>query len=156
MSIFEKVKLRPSQLRTVAYRRYDDAEALYKLRQNARANGAMYLGGFVIECMLKAKLMERFGWLQSTRSPDELDSTDQRIWSLCYRSHDLDEILNHLPGIIERLTRQGRRESNRLIQSLKRICAEWTIFARYSPRTADTDDARDFLRRVRELRTWLT
>ncbi len=44
-SIFQKIKLRPTQLRTVAQRRFEDAECLRKTGVNARANGAMYLGG---------------------------------------------------------------------------------------------------------------
>ena len=69
MRIFQKVRLRPTQLRTVANRRFGDAEALRETGQNARANGVMYLGGFVIECLLKAQLLERFRWLQSAGSP---------------------------------------------------------------------------------------
>jgi len=36
-------------LRTVADRRFDDADALRQTGRNARANGAMYLGRFVEE-----------------------------------------------------------------------------------------------------------
>ena len=58
--IFLKVRLRPTQLRTVAERRFDDAVALRQTGKNARANGAIYLGGFAIECLLKARLLEDF------------------------------------------------------------------------------------------------
>ncbi len=156
MTIFKKVRLHPTQLRTVADRRFGDAEALRKTGENARANGAMYLGGFVIECLLKAKLLERFGWLQSTGSPQGRSKANQRLWSLCYRAHDLDEIVDKLPEVIEMLNRVEGRQSNRLVQSLKSICGQWTIFARYSPYTADIDDARTFLDQVRELKSWLS
>jgi len=155
MTIFTKVRLRPAQLRTVADRRFDDAEALRKTGQNARANGAIYLGGFVLECLLKAKLLERFSWLQSAGSPEGRGKADGRLWSLCYRSHDLDEILERLPEIIDKLSRVEGRQSSRLIQSLKSMCAQWTIFARYSPYSADIDDARDFLDQIKELKSWL-
>lgn len=98
VTIFEKVKLRPAQLRTVADRRLDDADALRKTGKNARANGAMYLGGLVVECLPKAKLLERFPWLQKAGSPEGRTSQEKRVWSLCYRSHDLDEILARLPA----------------------------------------------------------
>jgi hypothetical protein len=155
VTIFKKIRLRPTQLRTVAERRFDDAEALRKTGQNARANGAMYLGGFVIECLLKAKLLERYRWLQSTASPDDRSKADQRLWSLCYRLHELDEILDKLPEITEKLSRTEGGRSNRLVQSLKSICGQWTVFARYSPYTADMDDARTFLDQVKELKPWL-
>jgi hypothetical protein len=155
MIIFKKVRLRPTQLRTVAERRFDDAETLRKSGQNARANGAMYLGGFVIECLLKAKLLERFPWLQSAGTAAGRSKTDQHLWSLCYRSHDLDEILDKIPEVVDRLSAMEGRQSNRLVQSLKSICGQWTIFARYSPYTADIDDARIFLEQIRELKSWL-
>ncbi len=155
MTIFRKVRLRPAQLRTVADRRFDDADALRQTGCNARANGAMYLGGFVIECLLKARLLERFRWLQSAGSPEGRGKEDQHLWLLCYRSHDLDEILAKLPEIVERLSRMEQRESSRLIQSLKSLCAQWTIYARYSPYNADIDDARKFLGQIEELKSWL-
>jgi len=139
----------------VAERRFDDAETLRKTGQNARANGAIYLGGFVLECLLKARLLERFPWLQSAGSPEGRSSADLRLWSLCYRSHDLDEILGRLPDVIDKLSRVEGRQSTRLVQSLKSICAQWTIFARYSPYTADIDDARLFLAQIKEIKSWL-
>jgi hypothetical protein len=156
MSIFQKERLRPSQLRTVADRRFGDADALRRTGRNARANGAMYLGGFVIECLLKAKLLEKRGWLQAARSSEGLSKNDVHLWSLCYRSHDLDAILAKLPEIDERLSRVEQRGSNRLIQSLKSICAGWTVYARYSPRSADIDDAESFLEQIKELMPWLS
>ncbi|HWL94219.1 MAG TPA: hypothetical protein VNT79_11865 [Phycisphaerae bacterium] len=115
----------------------------------------MYLGGFVIECLLKARLLDRFKWLQSAGSPEGRSKGDQHLWSLCYRSHNLDEMLEKLPEITIKLSTQEQRESNRLVQSLKSICAQWTIYARYSPYNADSDDARNFLNQIRELKPWL-
>ena len=155
MNIFQKQRLRPTQLRTVAGRRFGDADALRRTRKNARANGAMYLGGFVIECLLKAKLLEKRRWLQAARSPVGLSKDDAHLWSLCYRWHDLDAILARLPEVSERLLRGEQRGSNRLLQSLKSICAGWTVYARYSPRSADIDDAESFLDQIKELMPWL-
>jgi len=115
----------------------------------------MYLGGFVIECLLKARLMETFGWLQNASFPHGRSRTHQYLWSLCYRSHDLDAILAKLPELQQRLSQLGQRESNRILQSLKSICAHWTIFARYSPYGADITEARQFLAQIKELKTWL-
>lgn len=133
MRIFRKVRLRPTQLRTVADRRFDDANALRQTGKNARANGAIYLGGFAIECLLKAKLLDEFPWLQSAGPSEDRSKSDRHLWSLCYRSHDLDAILAKLPAVTQRVSSMEQRTSNRLLQSLRSICAGWTIQARYSP-----------------------
>ena len=155
-SIFDKMTLRPGQMRTVADRRFGDAEALRKTKSNARANGAMYLGGFVVEILLKAKLVEKFTWLQSTGSKEGLSGRDKRLWRLCYQRHALDEILAQLPETMDRLSSAEQQPGNRLTQNLKNVCAKWTIFARYSPHSASITDADDFLNRIKELKPWLT
>lgn len=152
---FREGSTSPNQLRTVAERRLGDANSLRGTADNARASGAIYLGGFVVECLLKAKLLERYRWLQSAGSPDGRSREDRHLWSLCYRSHDLDEILAKLPQIIQKLSRLEQRDSSRLTQSLRSICGQWTIYARYSPRSADIDDARTFLDEIEELKPWL-
>ena len=154
MRIFNRTRLRPPQLRSVADRRFDDAQALRATQLNARANGAIYLGGFVIECLLKAMLIEKFPWLQNSTFPTARSEDERTLWWLCHRSHDLEAILNYLPEVRQKLSRGEQRGSPRLSQSLKSVCG-WTIFARYSPATADIDDARIFLDQVRELRSWL-
>jgi hypothetical protein len=153
--IFKKARLRPSQIRTVAERRFADAVCLRKSNENERANGAIYLGGLVIECLLKAHLMEVSPWLQSAGSADAGPVAERYRWSLCYRSHDLDEILAELPDITLKLSRLDQRGRPRLVQSLRSICANWTIFARYSPKMATMAEARHFLDRVEELKPWL-
>ncbi len=155
VSIFSKCRLRPTQLRTVADRRLRDATALRQTGKNERANGAMYLGGFVVECLLKAKLLERFPWLQNAGTPEGRPAAERRVWSLFYRSHDLEEILARVPAIADRLSELEQREFNRLSQSLKSICARWTIYARYSPHSADMGEASQFLDQIEELRPWL-
>jgi hypothetical protein len=150
-SIFDKVKLRPAQLRTVADRRFADALYLRNSNRNERANGVMYLAGFVIECLLKAQLVEKYTWLQSTRSSERLSTNDRHLWSLCYRSHDLDEILSHLPELARILIRPNRD----LSVSLRSICAAWTIHARYSPYSATMSQAAKFLAEVQEIKKCL-
>jgi len=115
----------------------------------------MYLGGYVIECLLKARLLEKCPQLQSAGSPGELKGSDRYRWSLCYRRHDLDELLNQLPEITVRLASRQQRATQALLQSLRQIAAQWTVFARYSPQSATTAEANQFLARVKELKTWL-
>lgn len=154
-SIFDRVKLRPSQLRTVAARRLADAKYLRDSRRNERANGAMYLAGFVMECLMKAELLEQNPWLQNGSIPKNKSDADQKLWSLCYRSHDLVEILARLPQVLQRLKSLEQRQGSRLIANLQTLCGQWTIFARYSPRSATMSEAMEFIARVEELKQWL-
>lgn len=149
--IFRKQQLGPKQLRTVADRRYDDAVALKKTNLNARANGAMYLGGFVIECLLKAKLLETYPGVLKTPLQSGQNEIHKKVYDLLY-SHRLSDMLVHLPKFLNELQARG---SMRLQNILKSICAEWTIYARYSPSNATMTDAAEFLEQVKELKTWL-
>ena len=154
-SIFKRVQLRPSQLRTVADRRLADAQYLRNSQRNERANGAMYLAGFVVECLLKAALLDHHPWLQNGARPVSRSEADQELWSLCYRSHDLDEILARLPNVMDQFNKLEAAVRSRLIADLQIVCGEWTIFARYSPQSATMQEAGGFLARVEELKPWL-
>lgn len=154
VSIFERQRLTPDQLRTVSDRRFGDACCLLRTKQNERASGAMYMGGFVVECLLKARLLEAHSWLQSARSADGRSKTEQQIWKLCY-SHKLDEILAALPHVERQLLAVQQSGHPRLLVGFKKVCAQWTIFARYSSRSATVSDAREFLSVVKEVKKWL-
>ena len=75
VSVFDKVKLKPTQARTVADLRYGDAQALHKTGQRERANGVIYLAGIAVECLLKAILLKKHRWLQSWGSESPRGST---------------------------------------------------------------------------------
>lgn len=153
--IFSQVRLSPSQARTVAQRRFDDAEWLRKSGDNARANGVFYLGGLVVDCLLKAALLERHRDLQTPVTLDQLSAHDRRVWSLIYRSHELEEMLAHLPDLERRLQAKDLKDGSDLLRKLRSICAKWTVYARYSPRTETMKHAAEFLDHVREVKEWL-
>jgi glutamine synthetase adenylyltransferase len=115
----------------------------------------MYLGGFVIECLLKAKLLEAYPWLKNARTAAGKSQREKHLWNLCYRSHSLDEILAHLPDVAKDLLTAERRGHSRLYTSLRKICGQWTIYARYSPQLVGIEDARQFLSMVKEVKKWL-
>jgi len=115
----------------------------------------MYLAGFVVECLLKANLLEEHPWLQSAGSPPDRSGHERDLWSLCYRWHDLGGLLERLPRLSERLAAAGQRGQSRVLQSLKSICAQWTIQARYSPDSATMQDADQFISQIEEVRPWL-
>jgi hypothetical protein len=155
-SIFEKQQLQASQLFTVADRRFDDALHLCRSKENARANGAMYLAGFVIECCLKGQLLRAYGWLRSGASPHGRSKDDQYLWALCYRRHALDEILARLPRVQDRLRARDQLGGPSLVTTLREVCSTWTIFARYSSYSANIREAEQFVESVRELKRWLS
>src|SRR5690606_28817708 len=126
--IFEREWLTAAQLRMVAERRFGDADYLRKSGENARANGVFYLGGFVLECLLKARMLETYPLMKGRRSPEGLSESDRALWFLIYRSHELETILGYLPGIERKL----QAIDTLLRRRLAAICAEWTVFARYS------------------------
>ena len=153
--IFIRMRLTPSQARTVAQCRLDDAECLRKTGDNARANGVFYLGGLVTDCLLKVSLLERHPEVESTLEAENLSAAGRRVKLLVFRSHALDEMLQNLPDLVTRLDQLDAREGTRRLTLLRNVCATWSTFARYSPRTETMAHAADFLDVVRELKPWL-
>ena len=154
--IFAKARLAPTQVRSVANRRYDDAVALQQTGKNARANGAMYMGGYAVECLLKARLLEKCKWLQQASSPEGKGAEEKIVWEMCYRRHDLDRLKDYLE--LEKEIRSNEKNSqtaSKLVQSLKSVCSQWTVHARYSPQQASISEAKRFLDEVKELMRWL-
>ena len=134
-AIFRKRRLTPGQLRSVAEFRMQDATCLLKSGDPARANGAMYMGGFVIECLLKALMLERHPNLQAVLDPASLSSSDSRVHRLLY-SHELDEMLGYLPEVEKKLKTVGSVNGRSVWHSFRAICEQWTVYARYSTKQA--------------------
>jgi hypothetical protein len=154
-SIYHKAgQLKPSAMATVADRRFDDAVALCDTKQNARANGAAYLIGFVIEILLKARLVEKYDVVARKR-PHQLSSLteqEREIWGLIWRRHDLDEMLSNLGDLEAALKKQGERDGKEYLKDLRKICATWTIQARYSSVSMKLTEAETLIDRVRSLK----
>src|SRR5947209_98829 len=94
--IFDKNPvLKPKAMRVVAERRFADAEALRETKQNARANGVAYLAGFVIEILLKARLVAKYPRIAKKRQ-HELKDDEKGIWRLIWRQHDLEAMLTQM------------------------------------------------------------
>jgi hypothetical protein len=146
--------LKSSTMAIVAERRFEDAKALCDLGQNARANGAAYLVGFVIEILLKARLVDKHPAIARKR-PHEVIETERPAWRLIWQNHDLEGMLEALPELAASLKVRGARANLDYLGELKKVCATWTIFARYSPQTIQIDQARDLLERVRLLKELL-
>ena len=152
MGIFDKqTELKPSAMATVAERRFNDAEALRETEENARANGVAYLVGFVVEILLKARLVSKYSSIAKKRQ-HQLSEAEREVWSLIWRRHDLEAMLERMPELEAALERKGRRDGVDYAGHLKKICATWTIQARYSAQTMQMDEAGELLERVRSLK----
>ncbi|HEY4330430.1 MAG TPA: hypothetical protein VGN88_11895 [Phycisphaerae bacterium] len=141
-------------MKTVAERRFDDAAALCHTGINARANGVAYLAGFVIEILLKAKLVEKFSQIAGKRQ-HTLTHNEREIWFLIWKRHDLEDMLSQMTELQAGLKKKGERDNHDYHGHLKNLCATWTIQARYSSQTMRMDEAAEILERVRTLKELL-
>lgn len=138
----------------VAERRFGDAEALSQTSDNARANGVAYLVGFVVEILLKARLVDKFPEIARKRQHEVIES-ERDVWRLIWRQHDLEAMLEKMSELEAALKRRGERDGQDYSADLKKVCATWIIQARYSPRTMPMSEARQWLERVRTLKELL-
>lgn len=121
---------RKTVLLQVANERLRDANVL--LRQK-RYNSAVYLGGYVIECLLKAAICVH---LNRDNLPE------------AYRIHDLVELLDY-SGLLSQI--QSDRKSYRSFLAVK----DWSVGIRYHGRHFKPVEARRFLDAVKEVRQWI-
>jgi hypothetical protein len=152
--IFRKLRLRPGQWRAVAERRFGDARCLLESGDVERATGAIYMAGFVVECLLKALLLERHPNLQTPVDPAKLSASDREVLGLLY-SHELDLMLEYLPELEKKLAGVSITHGRSAWRALNDMCEEWTVYARYSPSTAKYERAREFVATVEEVKKWL-
>jgi hypothetical protein len=142
---------KPSQMRAVAERRFGDASALCATGNNERANGALYLCGFVVEILLKAQLLRTYEQTAKRRGGD-VPAAEREIWNLIWRSHDLGSMLQKLPHLHAALRKASERRENPMYLYLKQVCARWDIQLRYSPLSTTMSEAQEVLDRVRVLK----
>ena len=154
-TIYDKLgRVEPSQMWAVAQRRFGDAEALVATGDNARANGAQYLAGLVLDILLKAQLLQTYP--QARRPASETDSkVTRRARTLIWQSHELDEMLDLLPNLESAIVERGRRAGVDYLRMLRAICAVWKPFVRYSTRTSDITAAATMVEEVRQLKEML-
>lgn len=121
-------------LRTLAEERLTDAEAL---RTAERFDGAVYLGGYVVELALKARICVTLGW-------DGFPETNSEFQAYrSFRTHDLDVLL-HLSG--------KEREVKETLFAEWSSVTSWTPEKRYEPAGSATDeDARLLIDSARTL-----
>lgn len=146
----KSVRLTPSTMSSVAERRFGDAEALRDTGLNARANGVVYLTGFVIEILLKAQLIIKYPLVANASA--QVNGTEAKAYGLVWKSHDLEKMLNALPELQATLRALGERDGTDYAAELKKVCGAWTIQARYASKGILMDEATEMLERVRSLK----
>ena len=121
---------RKTVLLQISRERFADARVL--LRQK-RYNGAVYLGGYVIECLLKAAICVQ---LRRDTLPGE------------YRTHELEPLLRS-SGL-----EAGLNADQKIRIRFARINA-WTVSIRYQGKRIDAPQAQEFLEAIKEVSQWI-
>lgn len=121
---------RKTVLIQIANDRLRDANVL--LRQK-RYNGAVYLGGYVIECLLKAAICVHL-------NRDNLPVN--------YQTHDLAELMNH-SGLFSLL------QANQTLRRSFSMVKSWNVGIRYRGRRFKPVETQQFIAAVKEVRQWI-
>jgi HEPN domain-containing protein len=123
-----------SELRKIARERLKDAEALLKA---GRYDGAIYLGGYVVEIGLKSRVCKALRWNTFPQTRGEFRNLQS------FKTHDLDVLLS-LSGAVERIKTKYFAEWSAV--------ATWDPEARYNPiGSASKTDAELLIEAARKL-----
>ena len=125
--------------------RREDAHALLNA---TRWRGAMYMAGYSIECLLKAKLMRMYACGNLRDLEVELQRRGLLAEHATIFTHQL-EILLRLAGGLDRL------RQNIELWPLFNIVNRWIPAWRYNPDLSNHDDARDYVSAVDSIRHWI-
>jgi len=136
----QKQAIRASVYRQAALARLAEAEYL----EEAHPAGAIYLGGYVVECMLKWAICQRHGIIYLEDLPDP--KLPERLTGA--RGHDL-KFLFDASGL-----RPLLEPDSRLKKAYEQTLF-WNVALRYNPKAGNARDAIQFLASVRKLRDWL-
>jgi HEPN domain-containing protein len=125
--------------------RLDDAYALFGCD---RWRGAMYLAGYSIECLLKAKLMRMFNCNNLKDLEEELQRRNLLADRATIFTHQLEVLLRLANGL-------DRLRQNATLWPLFNIVNRWMPAWRYNPDLSNSEDAEDYLDAVDKVRHWI-
>lgn len=127
-------------------RRREDAQALLLA---GRWRGAMYLGGYAVECLLKASLMRRFGCLTLSELDEELKARGLLAATSSAYTHQF-ELLLLASGQRDRLRRDAK------LWATFNVVNQWQPSWRYDPDSSNRKDAaEDFLEALDRILVWI-
>lgn len=130
-----------------AVKRFLDAR---RLQAQCRWRGAMYLGGYGVECRLKARLMEKYGLDTLGQLEDEIMNRLGREINVF--THSI-EALFALTGAHDRLLQDPRNPT--ALRAFQR-CNRWRPAWRYNPDDGTEDECNDFLEAVEEFSRYIS
>ena len=134
-----------SEQRKAAKHRFDDARTLFD--QN-RWRGAMYLGGYSVECLLKTKLMLRHDCHNLRELEEALQDAGLLAAGTTIYTHQLELLLRLAQGM-------DRLRQNQSLWKLFNIANLWMPAWRYNPDLSNREDAEDFLEAVERVSHWI-
>ena len=163
-----------SELARASRHRFADARALLRA---ARWQGAMYIAGYAVECLLKTKLMHVYGCRTLGDLEDELQRRSILPKHSTVFTHQLEVLLRLAPGWnrlmqnseMRRLSSVHRRASglteNLFILAILAILAilllfsnkvnKWTPTWRYTSMQATREEATEFIDSVDTVMRWV-
>ena len=121
-----------------------------RLQEQRRWRGAMYLGGYSVECRLKARLMERYHLDRLEQLEDEIANRLGRQVNVF--THSI-EALFVLTGARDRLLQDPRHPT--ALSAFQR-CNRWKPAWRYNPNDGTEDECDDFMEAVEEFGRYIT
>jgi hypothetical protein len=104
----------------------------------------MYLGGYAVECKLKAILMEAYRCLTLDQLARRLKVDERHVYV-----HGLEALAKHLPQLLQRL--QGSPVWRDFVAEVNRWRPAW----RYDPHDVPASTADRFLLAVERVYRWL-
>ncbi len=134
-----------SEQANASHQRLEDAKVLLNA---SRWRGAMYIGGYAVECLLKTKLMQ----IYDCKNLGELeDLLRQRSILSAHRTvftHQLEDLLRLAPGY-------NRLMQNRDVLSLFNKVNQWTPNWRYTSKQANRREATEFMTSIERFMHWI-
>lgn len=134
-----------SELARASRHRFADARALLRA---SRWQGAMYIAGYAVECLLKTKLMRIYGCRTLGDLEDELQSRSILPEHGTVFTHRLRDLLKLAPG-------HNRLMQNREMWFLFNRTSRWTPHWRYTLKQANRQAATEFVADVERLMRWI-
>jgi len=129
--------------RRAAVRRKADAWALLRKGGAEHTGGAVYLGGYAVECKIKAVAMERFVCWTLEELAFRWKVTEDAVFS-----HGLDAFLRRL-GLTD------KSKAAEAWPDYRDHVAKWRPSRRYSPNNWPVEEAEVFLNAVERVYAWL-
>jgi HEPN domain-containing protein len=125
--------------------RREDAQVLFEHR---RWRGAMYLGGYALECLLKVRLMERFGC-------DSLAQLEPLLIRRGLLSATQTIYTHRLERLLQAAQAQDRIQASPADWGNFVIVNQWVEAWRYNPSLATESEAAEFLDALDLVLRWI-